>query len=326
MPLREGSLTSLAKSPNPTPIHDQLCSDVMEQMLSALDYLANENLIHRDLKPDNILYSKLGENRYLFQLADFGLAHHPSLATTFCGTGYFQAPEFWPGISKVNASQSPKIDVWSLFASIVAVHSRFGDFPPNTSDYSVVLNMLRTKAQALPSLEPMARLHPNHRASAAQMLVLLFKGKGLTTPQSEILPIEPDAPLAAGPSNPPRARNDPGMAPERPAAGRPLIVYPPWRRPPPPGNRSRLPSPAPFPNRGANIAQPAAPQLQPIRAHRAGIVKRRAESRTPKPNTVARIPPEKKVPIPTGPPPAQDPPALTGPHEALYPIPGAFVD
>ncbi|KJZ74769.1 hypothetical protein HIM_05886 [Hirsutella minnesotensis 3608] len=146
MPLRDGSLSLLARSPSLRINHDQLSLMVLEQMFQALDYLANENLIHRDIKPDNILYSDLGDGRYLFQLADFGLAHHSSLAVTLCGTGYFQAPELWPQVSKVHAGQSHKLDIWSLFATIVAVHSAFPDFPPKTSDYSDVMGMLRDKA------------------------------------------------------------------------------------------------------------------------------------------------------------------------------------
>ncbi|KAM4065197.1 kinase [Hirsutella rhossiliensis] len=115
MPLRDGSLTSLAKSLSLSTESESLSLVVLEQMLAALDYLANENLIHRDVKPDNILYSKLSEGGYHFQLADFGLTHHHSLAKSPCGTGYFQAPELWPRVSKVNAGQSTKLDVWSLF-------------------------------------------------------------------------------------------------------------------------------------------------------------------------------------------------------------------
>ena len=221
MPLLEGSLTSLVNSPKLPFDHERLGLIVMEQMLSALDYLASENLIHRDLKPDNILYSSTDEGRYIFQLADFGLAHHRSLAKTVCGTGYFQAPELLPGISKVHADQSPKIDIWSLFASIVAVQSRFQEFPPKTSDYGVVLSALKAQALHLPQLKPMTRLHPDRRASAAQMLVLLFDGRGLTTPRKKIPPIEPDTEedSRASPSPVtrvnfgPKTRNDSGRSP-----------------------------------------------------------------------------------------------------------------
>jgi serine/threonine protein kinase len=320
MPLRSGSLTSLANSPPPDIDYEQLCFMAMGQMLSALDYLASENLIHRDVKPDNVLYSLLN-GRYLFQLADFGLAHHRSLATTFCGTGYYQAPELWPFISGVNAGQSPKQDIWSLLACIVAVRSRLKEFPPDTTDYGVVLRALRAKIPAVSRLEPMARLHPDRRASAAQMLVLLFDGEGLTTPKSKIPPIEPDVP-AAEPSSRPQTRNDRGKAPQRPtAAARPLIVYPPRA----PGNPlARLPPP--IPNRRGNLAQPAAAQLQPIRAHRDGVVKRQAKSRAPRANTLARTSPEQNPPVPMGPPSVQEPPVLQGPRETLRRIPGSFVD
>jgi serine/threonine protein kinase len=191
MPIHTGSLTSLAQSPLANLDSNSLCLAFLEQILSALDYLANENLVHRDLKPDNILYSNLSEDRYLFQLADFGLAQYYSLATTLCGTGYYQAPELRLPTLGVKVSQSHKLDIWSLYATTVAVHTRFKEFPPATLEYEVVLDVLKAKA-GRSVLKPMARLHPDRRASAAQMLVLLFEGRGLTTPRSKIPPIEPD--------------------------------------------------------------------------------------------------------------------------------------
>jgi len=188
MPLRDGSLKSLVKNSQSEYVPEKICLLFMKQILCALDYLASEDLIHRDVKPDNILYSRLSED-YWFQLADFGLAHHQSLAKTFCGTGHYTAPELWPQVSGVHANQSPKMDVWSLYATVVAVHSGFTEFPPSIGDYGVVLNLLKTKA-ATSSLEPMARLHPERRASAAQMLVHQFGGEGLTTARSKVPPIE----------------------------------------------------------------------------------------------------------------------------------------
>jgi serine/threonine protein kinase len=311
MPLRSGSLTSLAKSPPPDIDYEQLCFQAMGQMLRALDYLASENLIHRDVKPDNVLYSLLN-GHYHFQLADFGLAHHRSLATTFCGTGYYQAPELWPSISGVNAGQSPKLDIWSLLACIVAVRSRMEEFPPDTADYGVVLGALNAKIPAVSRLEPMARLHPDRRASAAQMLVLLFHGEGLTTPKSKIPPIEPDVP-AAEPNSRPRTRNDRGKAPQpATATARPLIMYPRAARKP----LARLPPP--IRNRGGNLAQPAAAQPQPTRASRDGVVKRRTGA--PTANILARTSQEQNPPVPMGSTSVQEPPLLTGP------IPGSFVD
>lgn len=277
MTLHEGSLTKLAKWPNLPFDHKQLSLLVMEQMPSALDYLAGENLIHRDVKPDNILYSSLGEGRYLFQLADFGLAHHRSLAKTLCGTDPFKAPELRAEITQVHACQSPKIDVWSLCASIIAVQSGFKEFPPQTSDYGTILSTLRAQALQSPMLELMARLHPDRRASAAQILVLFFDGKGLTTPPSKIPPIEPEVQEYPQVSPSPvtkvstrsRTTDDPDTVPPRPKVPtRPLIVHP---------GRHPISSKAP-----GNPAQPAEPQFQPLRARGDGVVKRRAEPRAPK--------------------------------------------
>lgn len=319
MPLREGTLTWLVKN---TPISDneQLCLIVLTQMLSALDYLASENLVHRDVKPDNILYYTLPDDGgHHFQLTDFGLAHHCSLAKTFCGTGYFQAPELRPETSKVSAPQSPKMDIWSLFATIVAVDSRFEEFPPHTSDYGIVLGALKAKASQS-YLEPMARLDPDRRASAAQMLAYFFGGRGLTTPGSRIPPIESEAERApqanpspaAGPNNPPQARNR-GKAPQRAkVADRPSVVYPrsPYRLPGKPLARM----PLVIPKRAGNLTQPAVRQLQPIRAYRDGVVKGQIGSPAARVVALAR-------PLP-----GREPLVPRAPRGDVPRVPGAFVD
>ncbi|VDI59951.1 Hypothetical predicted protein [Mytilus galloprovincialis] len=46
-----------------------------QQIISALNYLHNLNIAHRDLKPDNILL-EVGPRRIVVKLADFGLATH----------------------------------------------------------------------------------------------------------------------------------------------------------------------------------------------------------------------------------------------------------
>ncbi|KAK4065225.1 uncharacterized protein Triagg1_8664 [Trichoderma aggressivum f. europaeum] len=229
MPFREGSITRLIKKGSISD-YRQFCYDLLQQSLSGLDYLASSNVCHRDVKPDNILYYTLPDkNSYHFQIADFGLAHHQSLAKTVCGT--------------------------------------------------VVLNAVRSKASRS-FLEPMARLHPEDRASAAQMLASHFNGRGLTTPMWKIPPIKPMAESSSQTTKSPSAELETppqkklqiqgGKARLRQEkARRPLIVY-----------QARNPQHVP----GRSI--------QPIRTHRDGIAKRHAGSRARPPLEKARDSPQ----------------------------------
>ena len=272
MPLRLGSLRSIAK-----PEHrdvgltdDKLCVLVLEQMLSALDYLASERMCHRDVKPENIIYywvksaESPGEKVYTFQLADFGLVNHQQQARTECGTAFYRAPESYPAFSTF--AQSPKMDVWSLFATIADIHSRFA-FPPiqPNNTYADVVRAIRIAAQRAPHLAPMVREDPKHRASAAQLLVAHFGGCGLTTQASKVEPIAPE-PAVPNPTPAPRA---PAMAHMRRPGALPLVKYPrPARQPLQLDVRK---APAMRPIGGGGITKPRAhkPSVQVAQVERA---------------------------------------------------------
>lgn len=152
-------------------------------MLQALDYLAFRGLIHRDVKLENILYTPLGDNKYHFQLADFGLAHQQHLANTTCGTPLYMAPEIMHGAPQ----QSPKADVWSLFIVMAVVIQEGGLHDPNLRHYHEVLSCVRAAAAGrMSGLSAMAWEDPNLRASAAQMLNARFEGQGRTSPRPQL--------------------------------------------------------------------------------------------------------------------------------------------
>ncbi|KAK3309295.1 kinase-like domain-containing protein [Chaetomium strumarium] len=201
MPLREGNLASLVQNITPS---DALCTQVLEQMLSALDYLVFKNLCHRDVKPPNILYKSLRQDKYHFELADFGFANDIRLANTFCGTMFYLAPEVHS-----HGVQTPKLDVWSLFVTMLEIHPQSNFPPPGVTDYLDIVRAVQAH-QGWDQLKPMARMDPARRASAAQMLVRIFNGQGLTTPRNAIPELEPDIPAPAGalvqPTSPPAPR------------------------------------------------------------------------------------------------------------------------
>jgi serine/threonine protein kinase len=154
-------------------------------MLEALDYLAFQGLCHRDIKPDNILYMPINNHECIFQLADFGFANQTYLAQTHCGTPIFMAPE----MHFHTHPQTPKLDVWSLFVTIVSITRMAGFNSEKLKSYNEVLGIVRMAVTLLPSLSPMAHEDPTLRASGTQMLVQCFHGNGLTTPRGQIMPI-----------------------------------------------------------------------------------------------------------------------------------------
>lgn len=186
MGLKQGTLESLVRRGCSAPARE-LASTVFDHMLQALDFLSTKDVIHRDLKPENILYISRHDG-YYFQLGDFGLSNRQGLAATYAGTPIFMAPEVFFG-----GTQTTKADVWSLFVTILWTLDvgGFRELGEKFKAYDNVRDTVLSLAQS-PGLEQtreMARMDPNTRASAAQMLVRCFGGVGLTTPRSQIPPI-----------------------------------------------------------------------------------------------------------------------------------------
>lgn len=79
------------------------------QLANGLRYLDKHSIIHRDIKPKNIL---LTNNRKVLKIADFGFAkkiRHQSLHDTICGSPYFMSPEIISGNRYNNQT-----DLWSI--------------------------------------------------------------------------------------------------------------------------------------------------------------------------------------------------------------------
>ncbi|KLU93131.1 CAMK/RAD53 protein kinase [Magnaporthiopsis poae ATCC 64411] len=204
LPLREGTASSLAGELTDFASKDAVCTAMAGQMLAALDYLNSEKVVHRDIKPDNILYMRLpGDHQYQFQLADFGLSHHQSLAKTLeTGTLAYIAPELMPHRSRVQASQSSKSGTWSLGAAILAF---FGVYPPKA-------NVPRNIAAKLPFLQQlvvdqarpyellvaMTQMRPERRASAAQLLPLIPEVEPVAQPNATAMPALQQPQTSAG--------------------------------------------------------------------------------------------------------------------------------
>lgn len=90
---------------------------IMFYILDALSYMNSKGIMHRDLKPDNmILKEKDKKEGFTLKLVDFGLAtvHNiPEYLFKRCGTPGFVAPEVINAPSNENIHYEPKCDVFS---------------------------------------------------------------------------------------------------------------------------------------------------------------------------------------------------------------------
>jgi len=71
--------------------------DIVYQIAKGLKALYKSNIMHRDIKPQNLLVSN-AEGKLTIKIADFGLARYSTgYASTYCGTLSYMAPEVLQG-------------------------------------------------------------------------------------------------------------------------------------------------------------------------------------------------------------------------------------
>ena len=118
--------------------------EVVSCCLLGLSYLHNRNVMHRDIKPDNLFISESG----VIKLGDFGLAvqleHSCSKRNNVCGTSMYVAPEVYEGGTVL------KSDVWSLGISIIEMAEGKHPFVGMTSA-SIVNRVLNSPSPTLSS-------------------------------------------------------------------------------------------------------------------------------------------------------------------------------
>ena len=104
---------------------------MLKQLLHALEHLHSRGVVHRDIKPQNILVRSRGylqePSQFWVKLGDFGLAKDSPLLATFCGTQLYLAPEVRRG-----SCYTSLVDIWAL--GVVVFQYAYGlprqDVPP----------------------------------------------------------------------------------------------------------------------------------------------------------------------------------------------------
>lgn len=95
-------------SPQRPGLPEQTVLSIFRQLVSGLYELQCKGILHRDIKPDNIL---INEDTEEVKIVDFGLANFADMARTMLGTPLYMAPEL---VVERKNTDSSRCDVWSL--------------------------------------------------------------------------------------------------------------------------------------------------------------------------------------------------------------------
>lgn len=150
--------------------------DIAQQLFSVVAYLHVQGVVHRDIKPDNILIKKSHKSgRYKLALIDFGVAafNTPRALTVSSnsytmsdrtGTLAYRAPETF---NEIEYSES--VDAWALGCTLY--EAAFGE---RFMRHSSARTLTSTKPQLLPSLGASEKLSACS-ASLAHLLIRLLE-------------------------------------------------------------------------------------------------------------------------------------------------------
>ena len=112
---------------------------IFSQIIAAISYCHSRGVVHRDLKPQNILITKFPN----IKITDFGLCGYiipDNKMSTFCGSPYYSAPE----CLKHQEYDGKLSDIWSL--GVILYELVTNDHPWNYNNTSLMIKQI-SKAQ-----------------------------------------------------------------------------------------------------------------------------------------------------------------------------------
>lgn len=185
------------------PLSEPEARHLLAQLASALAFLRDHRVVHRDLKPQNLLLQLPG---LVLKLADFGFAKHlrdDEMAATICGSPLYMAPEVFRG-SKYSAAA----DLWSvgvlayemLVGRVPFAAESIGALVLKVSDPGAPAQLWQSSAVADRNLSPacvdflrgLLRANPEDRTSFAKFAKHPFLARPPPPFRSVLRPLAPE--------------------------------------------------------------------------------------------------------------------------------------
>ena len=195
----KGTLQDVMKKVKKIP--ESILGVMTVQMISGLNYLHSNKIIHRDIKPTNILVNSKG----YVKISDFGVSGYLKDTNeerkTMLGTYMYMSPE---RIS--HETYTSKSDIWSIGLSLVECATGMNPFLYNKKDKNIPMDNYWDLVSLLNNNEAPPKLSkfefsdefcdfidcclvksPEKRYSAAELLNHKFCQKYIKVPRSELI-------------------------------------------------------------------------------------------------------------------------------------------
>jgi serine/threonine protein kinase len=167
------------------PLSDERASGIAEDVLSALEVAHEAGIVHRDVKPANVMITDDGRTK----LADFGIASvkdDPKITASglILGSPSYMAPE-----QATHGSSGPEADLWGLGATLyfalegVPPFKGDGPIPTLTAVVGDEPRPMETTSGLIPVVDALLEKEPGTRATSSDVRTML---KTLTAPGTPV--------------------------------------------------------------------------------------------------------------------------------------------
>eukprot|EP00299_Pterocystis_sp_00344_P014003 c6923_g1_i2.p1 GENE.c6923_g1_i2~~c6923_g1_i2.p1 ORF type:complete len:560 (+),score=111.15 c6923_g1_i2:30-1682(+) len=124
---------------------EELARNIISQLAAGLSFMRSKNVIHRDIKPQNLLLTDSPSP--VVKIADFGFARimkEGMMAVTMCGSPLYMAPEVMQ-----YKSYDAKVDLWAVGAVLYELLTGSPPFPART--HKELLDKIQANDVVMPS-------------------------------------------------------------------------------------------------------------------------------------------------------------------------------